>query len=700
MAPSTIGVSTPSSLAGHGWMRGASPQARNSFSGVHGGRDASSRDETTSRDLDTAKRTWLELRRLVYAMEHNEAPTNQSWRSLLMRAERAQMLWQQVTASSLFSAQHSSVQQEMLADLEERVQRVCERASELAMERQLKEEGEDGETKDPIKRIFFSARASAAAKDSEDHSHQETVDSSSGSHEESERDTENVLLSDPPRRQVNPPDSHSVEELQKAQREQMEEAISQMAAQMKAETERIHTTLRGQNQDLLSNMEDVAEENVRQVTEVAKDVTEHVSKGWSRTIGTWTMLFATIGAFIFCLMTIVMIPKPKSSRYFDRPLKMETTTGRVDHATPPTLAEPAQEACELDMYGNCIPEKGASDRVSREEAAEEVKVAKEDGFGVFTEENRQKTPPKANSRDVDDGFGIFTEENRVKPQHKAKQGNLDDGFGIFTEENRVKKQPEARQRGNEANSNEPPSSGDRVVLEAGSFSAGDIRSAAGRGDTELVASYLSVMPDWIDSVDENGWTSLHLAAARGDLELARVLVEAGSNLALKTAWDQTAFDIVNDFHGSSHPLALYLEEQEIEKSRRVNSASGVAEERPEHSSSSSSVGERERMAADDQESFHESPVSLEDFQVAAARGDIDSLHRVLSTHPVLVNELDTNRWSVLHVAAQAGQQESVRLLLDAGADLQARNNVGKTPYDLAFESLGENHPITEMLQND
>ena len=48
-----------------------------------------------------------------------------------------------------------------------------------------------------------------------------------------------------------------------------------------------------------------------------------------------------------------------------------------------------------------------------------------------------------------------------------------------------------------------------------------------------------------------------------------------------------------------------------------------------------------------------------------------------------VNVQDEDGWTALHVAAIYGNVEIARMLIDAGARKDIRDNEGKLPYDLA-----------------
>ena len=391
----------------------------------------------------------LELHRLLHCMEnnnHGNANDKENgampWQCLERRMELLQSIWQQIQQSfheylerqndigavGTISGLEENPTPRWYQEYEQRVYRASQKAHEAmhALQRQEKEDifnssqvfllqEEEEEQPQPlplpqpgpnlIEQVFFP--------DEKKKQEEEEMDDNNNDEDPFEIPVERDLIGQPmpndagdehrssaaaPTNQStfnnnNNGNNMDIAAFQKAQREQIEQAISQMAEQLKNETERIHSTLKDQTQGLLGEMEDIAAENVEKVTEVTQDVTAHVQKGWIRTWGTWTMLIAVASSFLFSLSVIYMIPKYNSPPQQHQPpsqlcrmvngkqecldinswLTGKKETEQEQHQDDPPVPDEeditseavsqgsdleGQEAteCELGMDGRCIKE--------------------------------------------------------------------------------------------------------------------------------------------------------------------------------------------------------------------------------------------------------------------------------------------------------------------------------------------------------
>src|ERR1700694_1431386 len=82
---------------------------------------------------------------------------------------------------------------------------------------------------------------------------------------------------------------------------------------------------------------------------------------------------------------------------------------------------------------------------------------------------------------------------------------------------------------------------------------------------------------------------------------------------------------------------------------------------------------------------------------AARKGDVNKIKALLQADPKLVSDKDSQGNTPLHVAAFHSQTSAVQALLDAGADVNAKNRFGAfTPGDLGGIFWSSNHqdPVT------
>jgi ankyrin repeat protein len=85
---------------------------------------------------------------------------------------------------------------------------------------------------------------------------------------------------------------------------------------------------------------------------------------------------------------------------------------------------------------------------------------------------------------------------------------------------------------------------------------------------------------------------------------------------------------------------------------------------------------------------------------AARKGDVKKVKAILQADPKAVSVKDKNGDTPLHLAALHGQLEAAQVLLDAGAEVNAKNNYGPfTPGDFWQQISTNNHQDPVVMLN-
>src|SRR5262245_58457866 len=83
---------------------------------------------------------------------------------------------------------------------------------------------------------------------------------------------------------------------------------------------------------------------------------------------------------------------------------------------------------------------------------------------------------------------------------------------------------------------------------------------------------------------------------------------------------------------------------------------------------------------------------------ATGRGDVHTVTRLLDVDPLLIHDRNESSNEPLHEACWAKHLNIVRILLDRGADVNARGDFGETPLHYAVRDDGaESIPIVALL---
>ncbi|XP_068774187.1 protein phosphatase 1 regulatory subunit 12B isoform X5 [Struthio camelus] len=186
----------------------------------------------------------------------------------------------------------------------------------------------------------------------------------------------------------------------------------------------------------------------------------------------------------------------------------------------------------------------------------------------------------------------------------------------------------------------------------------------------------------VNQQDNEGWTPLHAVASCGYLNIAEYLISHGANVAAVNSEGEVPSDIAEEAamkdllleqvkkQGVDLDLARKEEEQKMLQDARQWLNSGRIEDIKQPRTGATAL------------------------HVAAAKG-YSEVMRLLIQAGFNLNVQDNDGWTPLHAAAHWGVKEACSILAEALCDMDIRNKLGQTPFDVADEGLVEH---LEMLQ--
>ena len=617
----------------------------------------------TSTEMDRLS-TKLNLRRLLYRMERyedlsvlqdeKEAETSnsntntkttshcQSWQSLLVRAQLCQDLWQNVASENVDEGSDPALRKEYM-ELSKRVDAACKRARFLADQARERDVAA-GRDKGLVEKLFFPQPQVSDDDDEEEEKTGGENDSfySDGGESDGEDEYYDEEFQDKDDGDIEPQDRSSrrgksshrsspndtttnLQDLQKAQREQIEEAISMMAKQMKESTQGIQKTLQKQNASTLNELETVAEQNMEDVSKVAANVKEHVVANQRSSWASWTTLILIAGFFVFTLLTIFTIPKHPDANLgrilsganengpYARLLKktihkirsvldvnnyfFDGDKGNIEH-------ENEEEQNEAGWDHHDIQEDEAA-RQERERLEELVRDMQRGGRKT----QRQKQQEKLRQQQQEQEERLQTKikeqkeqeqlqeelEWREKVKQQQQQQELEwrerqkqqqqeiEKQEKFKQQQEIEKQEKLKQQELEPQEKlkyekelqemkEKTELSDEVPAPEPIF-ARDIRAAAYSNNYKAIKRYLEVSPSLINEQDEDGWTALHLAVHAKHSRIVKFLLEQwwdeelsdeniDPNKKLHGENQETAFRLALENYGLDHPVTKVFFETE------------------------------------------------------------------------------------------------------------------------------------------
>merc|ERR1712106_875849 len=170
--------------------------------------------------------------------------------------------------------------------------------------------------------------------------------------------------------------------------------------------------------------------------------------------------------------------------------------------------------------------------------------------------------------------------------------------------------------------------------------------------------------------DNEGWTPLHATASCGFLSIAKFLLDHGANVAAVNNDGELAIDI------SESDEMEDLLQKEIDV-RQINCEDARNKE--------------EQCMLDDARDwlndgkFGDSPhlkTGATALHVAAAKGYIKVINLLIQAGGE-INQQDFDGWTPLHAAAHWAQREACELLVENYVNMDIKNCVGQTPFDVA-----------------
>ncbi|KAM8818583.1 protein phosphatase 1 regulatory subunit 12B isoform 2-T2 [Rhynchonycteris naso] len=181
---------------------------------------------------------------------------------------------------------------------------------------------------------------------------------------------------------------------------------------------------------------------------------------------------------------------------------------------------------------------------------------------------------------------------------------------------------------------------------------------------------------YVNQQDNEGWTPLHAAASCGYLNIAEYFLSHGASVGIVNSEGEVPSDLAEE-PAMKDLLLEQVKKQgvDLEQLRKEEEQQMLQDARQWLNSGKIMDTRQARSGAT---ALH----------VAAAKGYSEVL-RLLIQAGYELNVQDHDGWTPLHAAAHWGVKEACSILAEALCDMDVRNKLGQTPFDVADEGLVE-----------
>ncbi|XP_055274880.1 protein phosphatase 1 regulatory subunit 12B isoform X3 [Moschus berezovskii] len=190
----------------------------------------------------------------------------------------------------------------------------------------------------------------------------------------------------------------------------------------------------------------------------------------------------------------------------------------------------------------------------------------------------------------------------------------------------------------------------------------------------------------VNQQDNEGWTPLHAAASCGYLNIAEYFINHGASVGIVNSEGEVPSDLAEE-PAMKDLLLEQVKKQglDLEQARRQEEQQMLQDARQWLNSGSIADARQARSGAT---ALH----------VAAAKGYSEVL-RLLIQAGYELNVQDHDGWTPLHAAAHWGVKEACSILAEALCDMDVRSKLGQTPFDVADEGLVEHLEALQKRQS-